>query len=112
MCLHNKYTQYTHIAYTMQTKTFILDAINRLTALIYIFIFYIFVYIKNLLENILLLIFFQFTTTPHYCFSSSSFDFVVKYERYVFSCESSKYNFSYFVVNDHIWIKVDERVWP
>ncbi len=30
--IHNKYTQYTHI---MQTKTFILDAINRLTALIY-----------------------------------------------------------------------------
>ncbi len=27
--IHNKYTQNTHILYIMQTKTFILDAINR-----------------------------------------------------------------------------------
>ncbi len=30
--IHNKYTEDTHII-RMQTKTFILDAINRLTAL-------------------------------------------------------------------------------
>ncbi len=33
-----KYTQYTHI-YFLWTKTFILDAINNLTALIYINVF-------------------------------------------------------------------------
>ncbi len=33
LCIHNKYTQYTrHV-----NKTFILDAINRLTALIHIY---------------------------------------------------------------------------
>ncbi len=33
--IHNKYTQYTHILYIMQTKTFILDVINRLNENIY-----------------------------------------------------------------------------
>ncbi len=40
--IHNKYTQNTH-TYIMQTKTFILYAINRLTALIYM---YVYVYIS------------------------------------------------------------------
>ncbi len=45
MCLylyiHNKYTQYTLVYYV--NKTFILDAINRLTALILLFI-YLFIF--------------------------------------------------------------------
>ncbi len=43
MCLylymHNKYTQYTLVYYV--NKTFILDAINRLTALILLFIYFL-----------------------------------------------------------------------
>ncbi len=39
--IHNKYTQYTHI-YSVN-KTFILDAINHLTVLIYIYVIFIFI---------------------------------------------------------------------
>ncbi len=37
LCIHNKYTQYTH-KYIMSIKMFILDAINRCPALIQIII--------------------------------------------------------------------------
>ncbi len=38
--IHNKYTQYTHIYHV--NKNFYFDAINRLTALVYILIIFIY----------------------------------------------------------------------